>query len=139
MKNDMVWSFGWMTMIINDCSTDQAAALKLLGHLLNSLALVSSPNQHALVRTKVKANVSADMWNKLMKDCSDPPRQKEPEYQKPPVKDDPRFVKYFKMVRVGMPLEAAASQMAREGSAPDYDTAVKILNLDPLQPFPDKL
>jgi len=43
----------------------------------------------------------------------------------PPLKEDPKYIKYFKMMKMGLPKEAAKHAMTRDGLDPD------ILDMDP--------
>ena len=48
----------------------------------------------------------------------------------PPLKDDPTYALFFKMLKIGMPKPAVANKMIKDG----FDPA--ILDLDPDQPVP---
>ena len=140
-RNEFAWSIGWISMMICEYCQDSKTTADSLGLLINSLQSVCSTSEYALLKAKIKGSVPSQQWSKLAKDFNAdmPGQQSEPEYQQPPIKDDPRFQKYFKMIKVGMPQEAAANQMVRERAADDYALAMRILALDPNKPFPDSL
>ena len=52
------------------------------------------------------------------------------------LKDDPRFSKYLKMVKVGLPKTAVADKMAQEGVVASMEDGLKLLELDPEAPVP---
>lgn len=138
-KNEFAWNVGWIAMMISEYCDDSNLVVSSLGSLINSLQCVCSASEYALLKSKIKGGIASQYWVKLTKEFSAemPGQQREPEYQQPPIKDDPRFQKYFKMIKVGMPKEAAANQMVRERAADDYAVAARILELDPNKPFPD--
>ena len=47
----------------------------------------------------------------------------------PPLKDDPEYTKYFKMLKMGLPLDAVKHAMKRDGKDES------IMDLDPVKPF----
>jgi hypothetical protein len=55
------------------------------------------------------------------------------------LKDDPKYSKFLKMLKVGLPIGAAAQKLFQEGSALSYDEAYKILEMDPNGPSPSCL
>jgi hypothetical protein len=55
------------------------------------------------------------------------------------LKDDPKYQKYLKMLKVGLPKEAAAHKMVSESAAASAEEALSILNMDPEGPSPDYL
>ncbi|KAJ8598313.1 hypothetical protein CTAYLR_007538 [Chrysophaeum taylorii] len=59
------------------------------------------------------------------------PKPKKKKKKGPPLKDDPRFKKYFKMLAMHLPRGAVECKMRAEGVDP------KILDMDPNQPYPD--
>ena len=50
-----------------------------------------------------------------------------------PLKDDPTYAPYFKMLKVRMPKQAVANKMVKDGLDP------KVLDMDPEQPVPPEL
>ena len=55
------------------------------------------------------------------------------------LKDDPKYQKYLKMVKVGLPKEAAAHKMVTENCCSTAEEALAILNMDPDGPSPEYL
>ena len=55
------------------------------------------------------------------------------------LKDDPKYQKYLKMIKVGLPKEAAAHKMVTENCCSTAEEALAILNMDPDGPSPDYL
>ena len=55
------------------------------------------------------------------------------------LKDDPKYQKYLKMIKVGLPKEAAAHKMVSENCCSTAEEALNILNMDPDGPSPDYL
>ena len=53
------------------------------------------------------------------------------------LKDDPKYGKYLKMIKVGLPKPAVAQKMFSEGVAASIDKAMEILALDPDAPAPN--
>ena len=53
------------------------------------------------------------------------------------LKDDPKYGKYLKMIKVGLPKPAVAQKMFTEGVASSIDKALEILALDPDMPAPN--
>ena len=53
------------------------------------------------------------------------------------LKDDPKYGKYLKMIKVGLPKPAVAQKMFSEGVASSIDKALEILALDPDTPAPN--
>jgi hypothetical protein len=53
------------------------------------------------------------------------------------LKDDPKYGKYLKMIKVGLPKPAVAQKMFSEGVAASIDQALEILALDPDAPAPN--
>ena len=51
----------------------------------------------------------------------------------PPLKDDPEYAKYFKMLQVGLPVGAAKNALERDGKDPG------ITDLDPEKPLKSQL
>lgn len=139
-KNDFTWCLGWCAMILDQFSVNSAATEKL-GHLMICLQNVCSPNQYELLQERVKKGVEHKRWSKVVMDyaLNGMGKQAEPEYQKPSLRDDPRFLKFFKMMKVGLSMEAAANQMVQEKRASDFSIALKVLQLDPNDPLPDDL
>ena len=54
----------------------------------------------------------------------------------PKLKDDPRFSKYLKMIKVGLPKTAVADKMAQDGVVASLEDGMKLLELDPELPAP---
>ena len=52
------------------------------------------------------------------------------------LRDDPKYGKYLKMIKVGLPKPAVAQKMFSEGVAASIDQALEILALDPDAPAP---
>ena len=140
-KNDFTWCLGWCAMIFGQFGGNSTNLVEKLGHLLLCLQSVSSPNQYAFLRDRIHKGVDSQLWAKISKayGADGTGRQPEPEYQKPVLRDDPRFQKFFKMMKVGLSTDAAANQMVQERRAPDFSTAMKLLALEPDSPLPDDM
>ena len=52
------------------------------------------------------------------------------------LRDDPKYGKYLKMIKVGLPKPAVAQKMVSEGVALSVDQALEVLALDPDAPAP---
>jgi len=81
--------------------------------------------KHAMKRDAVEDDSILDLDpEKSLKSQRAP--QKEEGDGEPPLKDDPKYSKYFKMIKMGLPKEAAKHAMKRDGIEDD-----SILDLDP--------
>ena len=140
-KNDFMWCLGWCAMMLGQFGGNSINTAEKIGHLLICLQNICSPNQYAILRDRIHKGVEPQVWVKISKEygASGTGRQPEPEYPKPALRDDPRFQKFFRMVKVGLSSDAAANQMVQERSAPNFSTAIKLLTLDPETPLPDDM
>jgi hypothetical protein len=139
LKNDLIVCIGWCSMTLSRNAADATTAAKFLGNFIMCFQAVCSPSQYTLIRDKMQKSVESDQWGKLVREvnANDPGKQSEPVFQKPPIKEDPRFQKYFKMLKIGLSAEAAANQMVNERNAPTFDVAMNVLKQDPNSPLPD--
>lgn len=138
-KAEFLWFVGWIVNLVSIYGCEECAPIDCVGFLAMALQQVSSAEQYEAMKVYMKAQCAGGIWEKasMMYSIEQTGIQKTP--TQAPVGEDPRYEKYFKMMKYGIPKEAVALKMVMERAAVELDEATSILDLDPEQPIPPEL
>lgn len=131
---ELLWTLGWAADVLGGGLGDLSPAA-CIGKLCLSFQGVTNAPQYEKVKEAVRSGCGEEVWGEATQthavDCAG--LQALPAAD--PIGLHPVFEKYFKMVKFGVPSEAAASKMFMQGATPSYEVALEVLEADPDQPI----
>jgi hypothetical protein len=138
-KAELLWFVGWVTDLVSNYGCEDSQPVDCVAFLALSLQNVTTPEQFDSVKVFMKAQCAGNVWDIASKVYNVEQHGLQSAPSKAPVGEDPRYEKFFKMMKYGIPLEAVAHKMVLERAAGMTDEAVSILELNPEDPIPQDM